>query len=139
MPDSPIRAFLSAIDALDVEAVASQFASGATLTMAFGQLAEGHEELDAALRGFASELRATKHEVTAEWNPEPDVWIAELTAVYELRDFNQLGPFLRAIVVRTGPDGIAEMSIYGAHELPLSQSERPYQEVYAAGRWMPTL
>ena len=139
MPDSPIRAFLGAIDALDVEAAASQFANGASLTMAFGQRAEGHEELNVALRGFMSELRATSHELTAEWHPEPQVWIAELTAVYELRDFNQLGPFRRAIVVRTGPDGIGEMSIYGAHELPLRQSERPYQEVYAAGRWMPTL
>jgi hypothetical protein len=139
MPDSPIRAFLTAIDAFDVEAAASQFADRATLTMAFGQRAEGHEQLREALRSFVSELRATRHDVTAEWNPEADVWIAELTALYELRDFNQLGPFRRAIVVHSGPTGIVDMSIYGAHELPLSQAERPYQEVYAAGHWMPTL
>ncbi len=139
MPDSPLTAVVRALDALDVEAAVSQFAPDATLTMVFGQHAEGADQVRAALRAFCGELRSTRHELGAEWHPEPGVWIAELTATYQLRDFAELGPYRRAIIVRERDGAIVEMAVYGAHEPPLRASERPYQEVYAGGRWLPTL
>ncbi|HUY59477.1 MAG TPA: nuclear transport factor 2 family protein [Solirubrobacteraceae bacterium] len=139
MSDSPIPAFLRAVDALDLEAVMSQFAPAAVLTMPFGEEAVGDQQIRSELRGFIAELRATQHHLTSEWNPEPGVWIAECTATYELTDFSRRGPYKRAIIAHADDDMIERMSIYGAHELPLPEEGHPYTNVRGPHGWLPTL
>jgi hypothetical protein len=139
MADSPIRAVLRVIDALDLDATLAMFAETGTLLRTDGRRAEGIERVRASLEQFFSQLRSTSHELSAEWHPEADVWIGQLTARYELVDFGQHGPYPRAVILRDSPDGIVELSFYGSHELPLAAAEQGYHEVYAAGRWMPTL
>jgi hypothetical protein len=139
MPDSPTQAMLNALDALDVEAFTSLFVSTGRLMLTNGSVAEGTEQVRAAISAFISELRATTHKITAEWHPEDGVWIAEMQATYELRDHGLRGPYSRATVLRGGPDGIADLRVYGRHELPLTEPEHHYQEVFAGGRWLATL
>jgi ketosteroid isomerase-like protein len=139
MADSPITAVLRAMDALDVDATAALFADSGSLMRTDGRRAHGREEVRAAIADFFSQLHATTHEVTAEWHPEPDVWVAQLSAHYEVKDLARYGPYYRAIVLRDGPDGILELSIYGSHEPAPAAAEHKYREVYAAGHWMPTL
>ena len=139
MADSPITAVLRAIDALDLDGALGLFADTGTLLRTDGRTATGRDDVRATLEEFFSHLRAAQHELVHEWNPEPDVWIAQLTATYELTDFGRHGPYPRAAILRTGSTGIVELSFYGSHELPMQASTHGYQEVYAAGRWMPTL
>jgi hypothetical protein len=138
MPGSPISAVLSALDALNTDALAAQFAPHARLLRTDGRAATGIDEVCEALGEFVSELRATTHSITAEWHPEDGVWIAELDATYELRDGERHGPYKRAVVLRAGDDGITDVRFYGSHELPLT-THRPYQEVRAGTHWLPTL
>ena len=139
MADSPLKAILDALDALDLDGASAMFADTGTLLRTDGRRANGIDEVRTALAEFFSQLRATSHEVTSEWHPEPDVWIAQMTARYELTDFGRHGPYPRAVILRTSPSGIVELSFYGSHELPLQAASHSYQDVYAAGRWMPTL
>lgn len=139
MPRSPIATVLKAIDALDVETFTGLFAPEGRLMTVDGRIANGAAELRQVISRFIADLRATSHRQTAEWHPEPDVWIAELEATYELTNYAQLGPYARAIVLRDGSDGIRELRIYGLHERPLIDSTRGYQEVFGAGHWLPTL
>jgi|ERR1700683_3413771 hypothetical protein len=139
MSDSPIQAFLRAVDALDLEAVMALFAPTAVLTMPFGEEAVGDQQIRSELREFIAELRATQHHLTSEWNPEPGVWIAELSATYELTDFSRRGPYKRAIIVHAGDNTIERMAIYGAHELPLTEEGHPYTNVRGPHGWLPTL
>ncbi len=139
VPDSPIVAALKAIDALDADALTSLFAENGRLLTVDGRVAEGIEQVRAVAASFVAELRATSHQVTFEWNPEPGVWIAELDSTYELNSLVELGPYPRAIILRDGPSGIVEMRIYGLHEQPLTASAHPYQEVFGSGHWLPTL
>jgi hypothetical protein len=139
MADSPIKAVLQALDALDLDATLAMFADTGTLLRTDGQRAEGIEQVRTSLEQFFSQLRSTSHELSAEWHPEPDVWIGQLTARYVLLDFGQHGPYPRAVILRDSSNGIVELSFYGSHELPLAATEQGYREVYAAGRWMPTL
>jgi len=139
MSDSPIQTALQAIDALDLEAVTSLFGPDATLATAFGESAAGREQIRDLLARFFAELRATEHHVSSEWNPDPGVWIAEMTGTYELRDFSRRGPYQRALILRTADGGIKEMRIYGAHELPLPEGGRPYLDVHGPHGWLPTL
>lgn len=139
MSDSPIPVFLSAVDALDLEAAVSLFDREAVLNMAFGDEAVGEQQLRTVLSAFLAGLRATQHHLTSEWNPEAGVWIAEFSALYELRDFSRLGPYRRAVVVRTADHLIKQMAIYGAHELPLPEEGRPYTNVRGPHGWLPTL
>jgi hypothetical protein len=139
MSDSPIPAFLRAVDALDLEAVMSLFATSAVLTLPFGQEARGEQQIRSELHEFIAELRATQHQLTSEWNPEPGVWIAELTATYELTDFSRRGPYKRAIIVHSDDETIERMEIYGAHELPLPEEGHPYTSVRGPHGWLPTL
>jgi hypothetical protein len=139
MADSPITAVLRALDALDLDATLAMFADTGALLRTDGQRAEGIEQVRASLTQFFSELRSTTHQLDAEWHPEPDVWIGQLTARYVLLDFGQHGPYPRAVILRDSPNGIVELSFYGSHELPLAAAQQGYHEVYAAGRWMPTL
>ena len=139
MSDSPIAEFLARIDALDLDGLVASLAPEVRVAMLFGEEASGRDAVGVAFGRFLGELRGTRHEITASWNPEPGVWIAEMTATYELRDLRRLGPFRRAIVLRTGDAGIEQLRIYGGHELPLPESGRPYQEVRAPSGWLPTL
>jgi hypothetical protein len=138
MSESPITAVFQLLDDLDIGGAVARFAPNCTLLMVYGEETTGHEQVRELLTKFAEPLRAMRHHTTAEWHPEPSVWIAELTAEYELHDQGLVGPYLRAVVLRDSPEGIAGLNIYGSHESPLD-SRRGYQEVFAAGRWMPTL
>jgi SnoaL-like domain len=139
MSDSPLRTAVQAIDRLDLDALVACFAPAVQLTILFGQEAAGRDEARAVLGDFFAGLRATRHELTDEWHPEPGVWIAELSATYELTDFSERGPYRRAIILRAGADGIELLHIYGAHELPLSEDGHIYQEVRGPHGWLPTL
>ena len=139
MGESPIRVFIDAIDKLDLEPVIALFAPDGRFTTAFGTEAVGLEQVRGELSKFLSELRATEHQITAEWNPEPGTWIAETTATYELTDFSRRGPYKRAIFARSALGLIEHLTIYGAHELPLPEAERAYTNVRGPHGWMPTL
>jgi SnoaL-like domain len=139
MSESPIPAFLDAVDVLDVEAIMALFAPAAVLTLPFGEEAKGHGELRTVLTTFLAGLRKTEHHLSSEWHPEPVVWIAEVSATYELTDFSHRGPYKRAIIVHASDNLVDHMSVYGAHELPLSEEGRPYMDVRGPRGWLPTL
>jgi hypothetical protein len=139
MSDSPIQTFIDAIDRLDLESVVSLFGPDGLFVTAFGTEAVGLEQVRGELSTFLGGLRATQHQIVAEWNPEPDTWIAETTATYELTDFSRRGPYKRAIFVRSASGLIEQLTIYGAHELPLPEAERAYTNVRGPHGWLPTL
>ena len=139
MADTPIQQMLRAVDALDLDAVVALFTADASLTTAFGDAVEGRDRVRDVLGEFLRELRATHHEITTEWHPADEVWIAEMSATYELSDYGRRGPYQRAIFLRVVDGSIAAMRIYGAHELRLGEAGRPYAEVRAPGGWLPTL
>jgi hypothetical protein len=139
MADSPITSVLRALEARDLDAIVAMFAGDGALLRTDGRHARGTDEVRTALQEFFSPLRRMRYRISSEWNPEPGVWIAQLSAEYDLGDLGEHGPYPRAIVLREGPGGIGELSVYGSHELPLTQTEPSYHEVFAAGRWMPTL
>ena len=134
-----MQAALSALDALDLEAAVGLFAADGSLTTVFGDTASGRDRIREVLGAFLRDLRGSRHEVTSEWNPEEGVWIAEMSATYELSDYSRRGPYARAIILRAGVGGIEQMRIYGAHELPLAESGRSFSEVRGAHGWLPTL
>jgi hypothetical protein len=134
-----MEVFLRAVDARDIEAMMSLLAPHVTVTTAFGESAEGIDDVRRVLGEFLRELRATHHDVSSEWNPEPGVWIAEMSATYELSDFSRRGPYERVIIIRAGDHGIEQLRIYGAHELPLPQAGRSYSEVEGPHGWLATL
>ena len=139
MSDSPIWAVLGAFDGLDLDATMSMFAPDVTLMTTFGEEAAGRDAVRRVLGSFFGDLRTVRYEVTAEWNPEPGVSIAEASATYELTDFSRRGPYKRAIVLRTGDHGIELLRFYGAHELPLALAGHQYEEVRGPHGWLPTL
>ncbi len=139
MSDSPIRTVLRVIDLLDLEAAVAMFAPDATLVTAFGEHASGTEQVRGAFVDLLGGLRAAQHKVSGEWNPEPGLWIAEVTATYELTDFSRRGPFERAIILRSGDGGVTELRIYGAHELPVPETGGGYLDVRGPSGWLPTL
>jgi hypothetical protein len=139
VPDTPMQQVLSALDALDLDRAVALFAPDASLTTDFGDKAVGRDRVRDVLGEFLHELRATHHEITTEWHPEDEVWIAEMSATYELSDYSRRGPYQRAMILRVGDGGIEDMRIYGAHEVRLSEAGRQYAEVRAPGGWLPTL
>lgn len=140
MPESPIQAVLRSLDAIDLEATVGLFAPDGLLTTVFGERAQGDARVRSVLGAFLEGLRASHHEIEAQWNPQTDVWVAQVSATYELTDFSRQGPYERAIILRAGATGIAELRIYGQHELPLAESGRGYVEVHGAHHgWLPTL
>lgn len=139
MPETPLLAVLRALDALDLDAAVALFAPDGCLETLYGQRAEGRDQVRRFLGGFFAGLRATHRELTSQWNPEEGVWLGELSASYELSDRSRRGPYRRAIILRSGAEGITELCLYGAHELPLSEAGRAYAEVRGADGWMPTL
>ena len=138
MSDSPIQRLVQAMDARDVDALASLFAPGGRLMTADGRHAADTEAVRAVVTEFFGALRSTTHKVTAEWHQD-NVWIAEIDASYELRDWLQLNGLPRAYVVHDGPDGIREVHAYGAHERPLTEHRTGDEGTWLGGRWIPPL
>lgn len=134
-----MQAVLRALDALDLDGTLALFSADGSLTTVVGEQAEGRDRVRDVLGVLIGGLRGMHHEVTSEWHPSDEVWIAELSANYELADYSRRGPFARVIVLRAGDAGIEQMRVYGAHELPLEQSGRHYAEVRGADGWLPTL
>ena len=64
-------------------------APNARVPVADGRRAEGTEAVRQLFGDFLAQLRFTTHRITAQWHQE-DVWIAEVDASYELRDWLQL-------------------------------------------------
>lgn len=140
MPGTPIQAVLASLDAIDLEGAVGQFAPDGLLTTVFGERATGHDGVRRVLGAFLQGLRATHHRIESEWGAEDGVWLAQVTATYELSDFSQRGPYERAVILRSAGAGITELWIYGQHELPLAASGRGYVEVPDAHHgWLPTL
>src|ERR1700756_4345133 len=99
MTGSPIAAVLRAVDSLDVDACVSMLSPTCRLLLADGRTANGAQQGRAVLGDFMAALHATTHRITSEWNPEPDVWIAEVEATYELLDRGLHGPYQRAVIL----------------------------------------
>ena len=127
---------LRTVDELDVEAAIALFARDGRLLTVDGRRADGIEAVRELLTDFLGDLRSTSHRITAQWR-EADVWIAEVDATYELRDWLQTSPLPRAFVLRHGPDGIADLRVYGAHEHLLGDPHTPEEAVRIAARWIP--
>jgi hypothetical protein len=135
---SPITSLLASIDRLDVEGTMSAFAPDARMLATDGRRAQGIDAVRELIAEILSQLRATKHEVTAQWH-QNGVWIAEVDATYELRDYMQTSPLPRAMFLREGPDGIADLHVYGAHERSLGQHRPGEQGMWVGERWIPPL
>jgi SnoaL-like domain len=134
-----MQAVLRALDALDLEAAVALFAPDGSLMTVFGETASGRDRVREVLGVFLQELRGSRHELTSEWNPEQGIWVAEMSATYELTDYSRRGPYARVIVLRAGDGGIDRLDIYGAHEQSLAADGRHYVEVRGADGWLPTL
>ena len=138
MSQSPIERFLDAVDRLDVDAAMALMAPDARVLVADGRRAEGTEAVRQLFGDFLGQLRSTTHRITAQWHQE-DVWIAEVDASYELRDWLQLNGLPRAFVVRAGPNGVSELRVYGAHEHRLSEHPTGEKGTWVGGQWIPPL
>jgi SnoaL-like domain len=137
--ESPIERLLAAIDSLDVEAVMALLAPEARLLATDGRRAEGTDQMRELVTESFAELRSTTHEITAQWHVD-DARIAEIDARYELRDFLRVGALPRAVVLRDGPAGIADLRFYGAHEHPVSEHDTGEEwGTLVRGRWIPPL
>jgi ketosteroid isomerase-like protein len=136
--ESPIEQLLGAIDKRDVEGAMALMAPHCRLLVADGRRAEGAAGVRALLTDFVATVRSTTHSITAQWH-EGDVWIAEVEASYELRDWLKISALPRACVLREGPDGVAELHVYGAHERQLSDQGTEAEGMRIGGRWIPPL
>jgi len=67
----------------------------------------------AVMTDFLDRLRSTQHRITAEWHQD-DVWIAEVEASYELRDWLALNRLPRMFLLRVGPEGEDAHALVGA-------------------------
>lgn len=138
MDDSPITKWLDAVDMLDVDAASAMFSADARLLTADGRRAEGFGAVRALLADYLAALRSTSHRITAQWH-EDDVWIAEVEANYELRDWLQISALPRAFFLREGPGGIADLRVYGAHEHSLADHPTGEEGMWIGERWIPPL
>jgi ketosteroid isomerase-like protein len=138
MDESPIGRLLDAVNQLDAEAATASFAHDAHLLTADGRRADGLEAVRKLLTDLLGELRSASYRITGEWH-DGDVWIAEVEATYELEDGLQTGPRPRALVVREGPDGIADVRVYGAHERDLADHPTGEEGLWIGDRWIPPL
>lgn len=138
MTDSPIQRLVDSMDRLDVDALLGLFTPTGRLMTADGRHAQGAEELRSLLSEFFGALRSTTHTITAEWHQD-NVWIAELDASYELRDWLQLSELPRVFIVREGPDGIDDLRVYGAHEHPIAEHRTGEEGMWVGSRWIPPL
>jgi len=138
MGESPLDRLLTAIDALDADAVLAQFAPDGRVLTVDGRRAEGSRALQALVTDYLATLRSATHRVTAAWH-EDNVWLAELDATYELADGMRTGVLPRAVVLREGAHGIADLRMYGAHEHPLADHRAGEESMRIGGRWIPPL
>lgn len=138
MSQSPIEQLLAAIDTLDADAVMGLLAPQPRVLIADGRRAEGRDEVSELIAALLAELRAASHRIAAQWQVD-DVWIAEVEASYELRDWLQLNALPRAFVVRTGSAGITDVRAYGAHEHQLSDHRTGEEGMLIGARWIPPL
>jgi SnoaL-like domain len=136
--DSPIQRLVEPMDELDVDGLAALFAPDGRLMTADGRHAEGAEALRALLTEFFDTLRSTKHTITAEWHQD-NVWIAEIAASYELRDWLRLTDLPRVFIVRSGSEGIHDLRVYGAHEHRLTDHRTGEEGMWVGSRWIPPL
>jgi hypothetical protein len=135
---SPIELFLEAVDRRDVDAAMALLAPDARLLSADGRRANGAEEVRELLLEFLEMLRSSAHRITAQWHPD-NVWIAEVEASYELRDWMRLEALPRAFVLRDGPDGVADLRVYGAHEHSLAEDGAVDRGIRVGARLIPPL
>jgi hypothetical protein len=126
------------MDGLDVDAMVALFAPTGRLMTADGRHAEGADALRTLLGEFFGALRSTTHKITAEWHQD-NVWIAEIDASYELRDWLQLNDLPRVFVLREGTEGIDDLRVYGAHEHPISEHRTGEEGMWVGTRWIPPL
>ena len=98
-----------------------------------GRHAEGREAVQRLLSDFLSTIRSTHHEIISQWHQD-DAWFAEVVANYELLDRTRIEGRLRAFLLRTGPDGIRDVRVYGANERPLTDRTAGYQPARLGGR-----
>jgi hypothetical protein len=136
--DSPIDQLLHAIDSLDADAVIAMLAPEGRFLTVDGRRAQGSEAVGRLLGNFLGNLRSTSHRVTAQWHVD-DAWIAEVEADYELSDYLQMKNLPRAFVLRSGPDGLRDVNVYGAHERPLTEHRTGDEGIWVGGRWVPPL
>ncbi len=136
--ESPIEQLLQAFDALDLEAVIASLAPDARLLIADGHRAEGTQAISDLFVAFLSGVRSMAHRISAQWHQD-DVWIAEVEADYELRDWFQLKSLPRVFIVRQGPNGITDLRVYGAHEHPLAEHRTGAEGMWIGDRWIPPL
>ncbi len=138
MNGSPIEQLLKAMDELDVDAAMALMAPDVRFLAVDGRRGQGADAVRKLLTDFVSTLRSTSHRITAQWHQD-GVWIAEVDGSYELEDYLQLNALPRAFVVRMGPDGIADLRAYGAHEQPLTEHRTGEEGMWVGGRWVPPL
>jgi len=137
--ESSIERLLAAVDALDVEAVVALFAEEARVLAADGRRAEGAEEVRELVTPALASLRSTSYEIMGQWQVD-DVWIAEVDASYELRDFYGVDAVPLAFIMRSGPEGIVDARFYRAHERPVSEHDAGEQwGRLVRGHWIPLL
>jgi hypothetical protein len=134
---SPIEQLLSAIDRLDVDGVMGLAATDVSLLTVDGRRARGPEAVRELMESVLGSLRSTSHRITDQWHTD-GVWIAEVEADYELRDWLELKALPRVFILRSGENGITDVRVYGAHELPLSD-HRTDTGLYIGDRWIPPL
>lgn len=138
LSDSPIQALFAAFDELDFDGVAALVAPDARLLLADGRRASGRDAVRELLESFAGNLRSTSHKIITQWHLD-NVWIAEVEASYELRDWLKLNSLPRAFIAYTGPEGISELHVYGAHERPLTEHRTGDEGLWIGDRWIPPL
>jgi ketosteroid isomerase-like protein len=137
--ESPIDALLRACDSFDVDGMVAMAAPECRLLTADGHRAEGRDAVRQQLERLVHDLRSTSHRIVSEWH-HGDVWIAEVEADYELRDWLQIKALPRAFFLHVGPEGITEIHVYGAHELPIAAQHRTGEEgMWLGDRWIPPL
>ncbi len=134
--ESPISQILLAVDKLDVDAAVALCTPECHFAAADGRHAEGRENVGRLLASFISALRSTTHRITEEWHQD-DVWIAEVTADYELQDWLRVEGLPRAFFVRTAPDGIVDVRVYGARERPLTDLTDDAPARFGGRRFLP--
>jgi hypothetical protein len=135
---SPIEQLLDAIDKRHVEGAMALIAPSCRLLVVDGRRAEGGAGVRELFTDFVATVRSSTHRITAQWHPD-GVWIAELETSYELTDWSKISALPRACVLREGPDGVAELHFYGAHERQLSDRRTGEEGMRIGGRWIPPL
>jgi hypothetical protein len=136
--ESPIEELLGALDRLDVDAAMALVSPAGRLLVADGRRAEGAPAIRELLSAFVGPLRSMSHRITAQWQVD-NVWIAEVEASYELKDWLRLNALPRAFVLRMGDGGFSDLHVYGAHEHALGDHRTGEEGMWVGGRWVPPL